>query len=671
MEGQSLTEILAQAIQSPWAKLLIGLASALVVLLRLSNAIQERSKRRLAVSLERKIAETSGVSAYTQTDILNASRGYVEPNCTSTDPSDEADLRNVVALAPLFQTIDKHLGLGGEKRHIILLADSGMGKTSFCINYYAHEQKKSKRGRVAIVPLGSPDPIGQINSIGNQADTVLFLDALDEDPRASDDPYGRLREVMSAASRFKNVVVTCRSQFFESDEQIPKGSGVMYATSRKAGVSREFPLHKLFLAPFNNEQIKKYISKHFRYTSWGNYRRRKLALKLVDDIPELSVRPMLLELVPDLIREHRFIGQLFGLYEYLVESWLKRERDWIAENELKEISTELAVVIYLRQRKGQGDRISSELLDEVLRRSNLKVASWRLKSRSLLNRDIDGNFKFAHRSVMEYLFLVSCLKGDDRCLSVEWTDLMKDLLVSLANTSPELEARTMELFQLDLSKTKLFPLASSLAFPRLLSISECKKVLRNEQVSSRRSRHIPLAWRNLRYKVQCVARAEGACGYIVNDTTHGLSWLINDLADSIDRDLYLDRFTEITQGEVPSGFNFGRRFTASYRHPSIEELIALWQSEPYLIARHSMRTVFELETIYWVGDKLENSYLCCSFGPHPLVRPELKLIDSRYDVTGRKLFLYELLGRYGLVNRSHYKAFSAYIVEDISETVIH
>ncbi len=32
---------------------------------------------------------------------------------------------------------------------------------------------------------------------------------------------------------------------------------------------------------------------------------------------------MLLELLPDLVRERRSISELFGLYEFLVEKWLQ------------------------------------------------------------------------------------------------------------------------------------------------------------------------------------------------------------------------------------------------------------------------------------------------------------------------------------------------------------
>ena len=654
----------ATAIRS-WSIALGATAGAV----KLIVAIRGWRRDLAAVRLERELAESAGVAAYTKAEIDNACRNYIEPSCTSTDPSEEDDLRNVVALAPLFETVDRHLQSGGERRHIILLADSGMGKTSFCINYYAREKAKkaTDRKRVAIVPLGSGDPIAQIASLSRESETVLFLDAFDEDPEAVTDPHTRLRALMAAASRFRNVVITCRSQFFESDERIPRGSGIMYAASRRAGVSREFPLHKLFLAPLSKKQIERYIAKCFSFSSFGNLALRRLAIRMVDTIPELSVRPMLLELIPGLVRENRSIEQLFGLYEYLVESWFKREKDWIDEADLQAISIEFALQLFLRQRRGLGDRMPPHELENIATAHNSSIATWKLKSRSLLNRDTEGNFKFAHRSIMEYLVVVGALNGDPRGISVEWTDHMKDLLVSLANSDNNSEALSLELLDRDLSEAKILPLGTGLAVPRRLSASECRRILKNDDVSVRNSRRIPVAWRNRNYAVRCLADAGSVKSFLIDDKTNGILWLITDISlvfDSSERDLYLDRFSDAAPADAKVRGFFGPRLNPVYRHPSLEELITLWQSESYLCDKAGVHRIFDGASIYWVGDRLEENNICCSFGATPHVKPELKLLDSKAGVGGSKLFVYELLGRYGMVNRSHYRALCAYIIDD-------
>ena len=60
-------------------------------------------------------------------------------------------------------------------RHTILLADSGMGKTSFVLNYYArHKRKLWSEFKLAVVPLGAPDADALIQAVSEKTNTVLF-----------------------------------------------------------------------------------------------------------------------------------------------------------------------------------------------------------------------------------------------------------------------------------------------------------------------------------------------------------------------------------------------------------------------------------------------------------------------------------------------------------------
>jgi hypothetical protein len=77
--------------------------------------------------------------------IENATRYYVQPNCSSVDPTHEAEMRHVVAVGgKLFEAVDKYLAQGSPQRHLFLLADSGMGKSSFVLNYYARNQRRNR-----------------------------------------------------------------------------------------------------------------------------------------------------------------------------------------------------------------------------------------------------------------------------------------------------------------------------------------------------------------------------------------------------------------------------------------------------------------------------------------------------------------------------------------------
>jgi len=64
-----------------------------------------------------------------------------------------------------------------------------------------------------------------------------------------------------------------------------------------------------------------------------------------------------------------------------------------------------------------------------------------MRGRSLLNRDAEGNYKFAHRSIMEYLFVRRLVSGDEGCREEILTDQMKQFLVEILSlNSPYVES---------------------------------------------------------------------------------------------------------------------------------------------------------------------------------------------------------------------------------------
>ncbi|MDZ4056275.1 MAG: hypothetical protein U1D69_04795 [Polynucleobacter sp.] len=647
-----MVEDIVRWLDSPFVQLAIavsGVIGVIVVGLRLVNAIREYRARSQSQRLSLALAQSSGVQSLTAEDIAAAVRFYVEPYCTQTDPSDEKDLRNVVALAPLFKTVDAYFRAGGEKRHLIVLADSGMGKTSFCINYFVREVKnRTDAPNVVIVPLGRGDAIDQISSISNKREKLAFLDAFDEDPGAIGNKAKRLADLMSAASDFKNIVVTCRTQFFEDDDSIPKGSGVMYAGPRRAGVPGELPLYKIFLAPFSKDQIEVFIVRNFPLLSFTNSALRRKARELVESIPELSVRPMLLELLPDLVRERRKITELYELYSFLVEKWVLREKGWIEPEQLRGISAELAVVLLARQQAGGGDRLSPSELSRIAAEHESPLEDWQIKSRSLLNRDIGGQYKFAHRSILEYFIVQGVIAGDRRCYSLLWTDLIKDLLVSWGQISDSNSSRLMEMLESDpVVRERLYSLASPLPLPSLRSAANVRDIVKSRNISRRHSRTIPVSWRNCQYRVEANGGSLQSLAFVVDDGTHGIRWYVNDTST-------IDDVTD--RGIFREGYSAILRLGGKRRLPSLEEVISLWESESHLVRNSPIRQIFDRREVYWLGDSTEAGMLCCSFGDQSLDGAPLRLVGSRVSDSGDKLHVYELIAKHGAVAKVSYRA---------------
>lgn len=393
--------------------------------------------------VNRLLARSFGSDFYSPEVLERSTRYYVPPNCTSIDPSYESEMRNLVATEePLFGILDRFLDRSSKHRHLILLADSGMGKSSCLLNYYVRNQRRPlrKRKRISIIPLGIPEADKHIQVIDNKRDTFLFLDAFDEDTKAIQDYKERLRHLMDLASEFSRVLITCRTQFFLRDEEIPRETGIVRFEPRSAGEKGVYEFQKLYLAPLDDRQVAKFLKK--RYPLWHLPKRRR-ARKLVDAVPLLSVRPMLLAYIPDLLESGIPIQHAFELYESLTDSWLERESRWVKAQSLRRLSEHLAVDLYCNRERRGAERISVLELSQLATQWDIPLENWQLTGRSLLNRDASGNYKFAHRSIMEYLFVRRYLADDRSTGRTVWTDQM----ISFLN-----EIMRFEYFRVDLAE---------------------------------------------------------------------------------------------------------------------------------------------------------------------------------------------------------------------------
>ena len=414
---------------------LLGLAqvliAALVVLLTSVAAVWGWTVR--AWLTERRLIGQFGSDLYLPEDIRDATRYYVRPDATNIDLAQEIEEGHhiVVVREDLFKNVDRFLIEESKHHHMILLADSGMGKSSFVLNYYEYNRRKwRRRHKLAVIPLGIGTALEKIKEIPRKNETILLLDAFDEDPGARNDYKQRLDELMETCIEFRRVLITCRTQFFPTDADIPTVAGPVFAP-RKGQAQHAY--WRLYIAPFSDRQVDKYLRRRFKF--WER-REKRVARELAQKAPKLTVRPMLLLHIPDLLQAGEPVTSAWDIYRILTEKWYEREIGfWKDKEVLRKISEEVAVQFYINFRKHGSDRVPREAIVKILKqiRTSKELAGeslndideWKATSRSLLHRDAEGNWKFAHRSVMEFLFLKSFIQGDERCRGVLWTDQMK------------------------------------------------------------------------------------------------------------------------------------------------------------------------------------------------------------------------------------------------------
>lgn len=388
-----------------------------------------RSRRRLINDL---------APYYTKAEIYQATANYIRTKYQNVAPSeDDEPGRTYIASAknkmiPLFLNKafknDKD-----DAKYYLILADAGMGKTTFMINLYLAYKWQwrwwNRRYDIKMLPLGHPASLKDLEKMDNEAkkNTILLLDALDEDSEAVKDYQKRMQEVLDVAWRFREIVVTCRTQFFPSKEEEPTNTGYF----KFGGKGGEFKFQKLYVSVFDNKDINRYLLKKFSIWNPLVWKKLRKARKIVKKSPNLVMRPMLLSHIEDLVEQDNEFKHTFEIYEVMIEKWIEREAEkpHIKETygslekfkeQLFAFSQSLAVDLYLHQGIRGGLYISKDeeiksvsnmqLSDlEVSMEVSLKESGWR--SRSLLNRNADGFYKFSHKSILEYFLAKEALEN--------------------------------------------------------------------------------------------------------------------------------------------------------------------------------------------------------------------------------------------------------------------
>lgn len=97
----------------------------------------------------------------------------------------------------------------------------------------------------------------------------------------------------------------------------------------------------------------------------------------------------------------------YELYEILIEKWIEREASRAKDSqsfktELYRFSSEIAVDIYNQRFKRGGLFINFESIGSFATLRNINLEQLEMTSRSLLNRNNEDQYKFSHRSILEY-----------------------------------------------------------------------------------------------------------------------------------------------------------------------------------------------------------------------------------------------------------------------------
>ncbi|WP_079242334.1 NACHT domain-containing protein [Chryseobacterium indologenes] len=354
---------------------------------------------------------------YTNTVLQSAKKKYIRSKCQNIDPSNEIEYNNNFAFAVREDLLNFFLKnvfriKDPEQKYYLILGDAGMGKTTFLLNLFRLYNKNIRQlifsnEKMKLLPLGeSFDELKKIISeIPEPEQTILLLDALDESNLFFHEQTNNyslfLDKLINSVSHFKQVIITCRTNFFINEKDEPFELKIKKYNTEGNGFHI---IKKVYLSPFNQADVNKYLNNTFPL--WEIEKKEK-AKKIILSTKDIFFRPMLLSYIDDLVKLNRNDFLKFEVYETLIEAWINRESNkyleterYIFKNNLYLFTYELAISIY-NNYKENGYFISFEESQAIALKNNINLNELEIRSRTLLNRNSNGDYKFSHKTILE------------------------------------------------------------------------------------------------------------------------------------------------------------------------------------------------------------------------------------------------------------------------------
>jgi uncharacterized protein YjbI with pentapeptide repeats len=222
------------------------------------------------------------------------------------------------------------------------------------------------------------------------------------------------------------VLITCRSQFFSAGEEPFNRRGLVAV----AGFVCPVVYNSLFTDEQTDEYLRRRAAERKNSEVW-----LASAHAIISGMGSLRMRPMLLAHVDDFLESREVRWTEYTIYKALIHAWLLREHQKItggdhgrpAVEDLWIACRRLAIFLHSRHEL----RVSQEELTALVEKfpEVASVPFMHIGGRSLLNVDSQGNYRFSHFSIQEFLVVNAVVEGEMAVDSdaVRTTDFMSRL----------------------------------------------------------------------------------------------------------------------------------------------------------------------------------------------------------------------------------------------------
>jgi hypothetical protein len=299
-----------------------------------------------------------------------------------------------------------------------------------------------RKYKIKLLPFGESEIIEELKELAKKKDdaknTILLLDAFDEykgllpphvpDGLTDDDRFRKcLDEIVELTRNFREVVITSRTQYFPGQES------QAYELKVKRFDEKGFhTLAKLYLSPFSDNEVKQYLNKKYGRFAFWNRKKKQTAESIVKSSPKLMVRPMLLANIDYFVDSNQIFTTTYQIYETLINKWLEREatkrKSELTTREkfkkdLYDFSMLVALKIYSMHQQSSNLSIDKETASELCKQNNIDLQDYEITGQSLLTRDISHNWKFSHKSILEFFLAKKCIDNFGFGLAFEFAGM--------------------------------------------------------------------------------------------------------------------------------------------------------------------------------------------------------------------------------------------------------
>ena len=362
---------------------------------------------------------------------------YVQPYFTFVEPKEGK--KNKLLLRDFFLK-EVFINATKEDKLYLLLGDTGTGKTAALVHLYADyiNSHTEHDYSIKLLSLKHRNVFDKIDRITYKTNCILLLDAMDENPMAQN-PDQRTefdKMINDICQEFAFVLISCRPQFF-SDEA---------SESNQVQASRgdsTTPYTRLRLSDFDESQVNEFLNHVF--PSPSDNKNRNKAIQIVNNNIFISLRPLVLTYIKDIVESNREIKTTLDFYDTVVYEQIQREIKKTPYNNLEE-QTQLwwnltsKIALFIFENEFDDQYITSDELIKICQEQNtidfesflsslgisishetdneklqIIIDENIFRQRSMLTRT-ENKFHFSHKSFYEYFMAYRFfLYPDDNC----------------------------------------------------------------------------------------------------------------------------------------------------------------------------------------------------------------------------------------------------------------